>query len=201
MSDVPLAKSNLKVAKPLATRAASPLASRPTLARAPQSPMPVCSAIFRFSTRVDSPSAGDSRRAPSAAVVAGRLAMQGLVAMMVCTAQVVVQEAPAWALSMVVHMVTLVTMAMVTVPDAVPYKAQHLVVAPPEEQNDRRDHGDFRQAAGDAGRRRRRSADGDRRIEDCAGERGARPERRAASGAGSDGNEPARARLHAEEGT
>ena len=49
-------------------------------------------------------------------------------------AQVVVQESPAWALSMVVHMVSLVTMAIVIVPETVPYKAQHLMVVPPEEQ-------------------------------------------------------------------
>jgi hypothetical protein len=58
----------------------------------------------------------------------------GLVAMFTCVAQMVMQEAPAWGLSMVVHTVTLVTMAMITVPDPVPYKAQHLVVMPPEEE-------------------------------------------------------------------
>ncbi len=60
--------------------------------------------------------------------------MQGLAAMIVCMSQVAVQEAPAWGLSMVVHMVTLVTMAMVAVPDNVPCKAKHIIVAPPEEQ-------------------------------------------------------------------
>ena len=62
------------------------------------------------------------------------LGMQGLAAMIVCMSQVAVQEAPAWGLSMVVHMVTLVTMAMVAVPDNVPCKAKHIIVAPPEEQ-------------------------------------------------------------------
>ena len=35
---------------------------------------------------------------------------------------------------MVVHMVTLVTMAMVAVPASLPGKAKHIVVAPPEQQ-------------------------------------------------------------------
>jgi hypothetical protein len=60
--------------------------------------------------------------------------MHGLVAILVCMSQVAVQEAPAWGLSMVVHMVTLVTMAIVVVPNGVPHNAQHIVVAPPEEQ-------------------------------------------------------------------
>ncbi len=60
--------------------------------------------------------------------------MHGLVAILVCMSQVAVQEAPAWGLSMVVHMVTLVTMAIVVVPDAVPHNAQHVVVAPPAEE-------------------------------------------------------------------
>ena len=59
---------------------------------------------------------------------------QGLVAILVCMSQVAVQEAPAWGLSMVVHMVTLVTMAIVVVPSTIPHNAQHLVVAPPEQQ-------------------------------------------------------------------
>jgi hypothetical protein len=62
------------------------------------------------------------------------LGMHGLVAVIVCMCQVAVQEAPAWGLSMVVHMVTLVTMAMVAVPDTLPCKAKHIIVAPPEEQ-------------------------------------------------------------------
>jgi hypothetical protein len=62
------------------------------------------------------------------------LGMQGLVAVIVCMSQVAVQEAPAWGLSMVVHMVTLVTMAMVAVPASAPCKAKHILVAPPEEQ-------------------------------------------------------------------
>ena len=46
---------------------------------------------------------------------------QGLVAILVCMSQVAVQEAPAWGLSMVVHMVTLVTMAIVVVPSTIPH--------------------------------------------------------------------------------
>ncbi len=45
-----------------------------------------------------------------------------------------VQEAPAWGISMLVHMVTLVGMAMVTVPDPVTYKTQQLLATPPEEE-------------------------------------------------------------------
>lgn len=48
--------------------------------------------------------------------------------------QFVVHEAPAWAVSMVIHMMTLVAMAMVAVPEPAPAKAQHLIVTPPEEQ-------------------------------------------------------------------
>jgi hypothetical protein len=47
--------------------------------------------------------------------------------------QMIAHEAPAWAISMVVHMVSLVTMAMVTVPAPVPYKPHSFVVTPPEE--------------------------------------------------------------------
>jgi len=48
--------------------------------------------------------------------------------------QFIVQEAPAWSVSMVVHMVTLVTMAMVTVSEPVPYKAHRLIVTPPKKE-------------------------------------------------------------------
>jgi hypothetical protein len=130
MSDVPLAKSKLKVAKPQAARA-SPL--KPPATLVPVASLPNDSfSEFPVLTPVDSPFAvtqvEPKRRSRRT------MAANGLVAMLVCTAHVVIQEAPAWALSMVVHMVTLVTMAMVAVPNAVPYKAQHLVVAPPEEQ-------------------------------------------------------------------
>jgi hypothetical protein len=62
------------------------------------------------------------------------LGTHGLVAVLICMSQVAVQEAPAWGLSMVVHMVTLVTMAMVAVPDAAPCRVKHVIVAPPDEQ-------------------------------------------------------------------
>ena len=42
----------------------------------------------------------------------------GLVAILVCMSQVAAKQAPAWGLSMVVHMVTLVTMAIVVAPNA-----------------------------------------------------------------------------------
>jgi hypothetical protein len=51
-----------------------------------------------------------------------------------CLMHLIAQEAPAWGTSMVVHMVTLVTMALVTVPNPVLYKTQHLLVTPPEEE-------------------------------------------------------------------
>jgi hypothetical protein len=62
------------------------------------------------------------------------LGTNGMVAVLFCMSQVAVQEAPAWGLSMVVHMVTLVTMAMVAVPNTIPCKAKHIIVAPPQEQ-------------------------------------------------------------------
>jgi hypothetical protein len=130
MSDAPLARSDVKMA-----RSAVPLSPRRTPLAAVKSPASPASSTAEFPmlVLVDSrlpvirvkPDHHKHRRV---------LATHGLVAMMVCAAHVAVQEAPAWALSMVVHMVTFVTMAMVAVPDAVPYKAQHLVVAPPEEQ-------------------------------------------------------------------
>lgn len=58
----------------------------------------------------------------------------GAAAMLTCLAQVVAQEAPAWAVSMVVHMATLVTMAMVTVAEPASYVAQQLLVTPPAEE-------------------------------------------------------------------
>jgi hypothetical protein len=48
--------------------------------------------------------------------------------------QFVVHEAPAWAVSMVIHMVTLVTMTMVAVPEPTPYKATQLTVTPTKEE-------------------------------------------------------------------
>lgn len=152
MSDVPLAKLDLKLAKPLATRVPSPLPRAKPLSST-TSPI---SAVSKFPTltvvdrphvviRVE-PNLPDHRRRRTFAV-------RGLMAMAVCMAHVVVQEAPAWALSMVVHMVTLVTMAMVVVPEPVAYKAQHLVVAPPEENTIEEVMEISEQAAGDSGRR------------------------------------------------
>jgi len=131
MSDVPLARTKLKVAKPQLVRARPPLPRAKALSAAdttvlavadPPSPKQIDFALTLIPDKV---------RRPNRSRMIGT---HGLVAMLVCMSQVAVQEAPAWALSMVVHMVTLVTMAMVAVPDTVPYKAQHLVVAPPDEQ-------------------------------------------------------------------
>jgi hypothetical protein len=49
-------------------------------------------------------------------------------------ARLIIREAPAWTVSMVIHMVTLVAMATVAVPDLVPYQAEHLIVTPSEQR-------------------------------------------------------------------
>jgi hypothetical protein len=48
--------------------------------------------------------------------------------------RLIVREAPAWGVSMVIHMVALVAMATVAVPDSTPTQPQRLVVTPPEER-------------------------------------------------------------------
>jgi hypothetical protein len=129
MSDAPLARVSQKVAKPPVSRAHTGcLQTRRQLA-ADIFSHPV--AQSQFFSRSESPlasshSATDSRRT--------FFGWHGLLAMTACMGHVVAQEAPAWALSMVVHMTALVTMAMVTVPDVAHYKVQKLVVTPPEEQ-------------------------------------------------------------------
>jgi hypothetical protein len=131
MSDAPLARMKLKAAKPLKPRAgpspphANPLSTADAMAH------PLVDLLSPKQVDIPIVVIPDKIGRPNRARLFGR---HGLAAILICMAQVAVQEAPAWALSMVVHMVTLVTMAMVTVPDAVPYKAQHLVVSPPEEQ-------------------------------------------------------------------
>jgi hypothetical protein len=131
MSEMPLARSDLGVAKQAVTQAGLSYSRSTAL---PGARAPVCAdSEFPMLVLVDAPHIKirpvANRRSRRRMAVT-----HGLVAMLVCTAHLAVQEAPAWALSMVVHMVTFVTMAMVAVPDSVPYKAQHLVVAPPEEQ-------------------------------------------------------------------
>ncbi len=59
---------------------------------------------------------------------------RSLLVSLTCVAQLIVHEAPAWMVSMVVHMVTLVTMAMVTVSGPVKYTPQHLIIEPPKEK-------------------------------------------------------------------
>jgi len=131
MSDGLLARTKLKVAKPLTPRAGPPLP------RARSSP--AGDTTFPTLDDLESPKQTRFVLALRRAKVKRpnrmkSLGTHGLVAIVVCMSQLAVQESPAWALSMVVHMVTLVTMAIVAVPDAVPSKMQHLVVAPPEEQ-------------------------------------------------------------------
>jgi hypothetical protein len=131
MADVAVASTELKAAKPPPRRVAAPLplteqqseieAMFPSFAdlESPQ-PTPFVLALRPKKTK---------RR-----TLAKILGTHGVAALVVCMSQVAVQEAPAWALSMVVHMVTLVTMAMVVVPNTAPCSPQHLVVAPNEEQ-------------------------------------------------------------------
>ena len=136
MLDVPLAKRMLKVAKPLMPRVASPLSRAKPLPAAGRAVRAVRrfsdSHGCRFSVEVIRFKAKRRRNARRI------LGMHGLIAMMVCMSQVVVQEAPAWALSMVVHMVTLVTMAMVVVPETVPDKPQHLSLCLPRNRTSKR---------------------------------------------------------------
>jgi hypothetical protein len=130
MSVGPLAKTTLRVAAPFGPRA------KP--ARQPAPLTGAETAIFanldtRILRRDDSVPATIQIKVDTvnrAMVIGGR----GLAAILICLSQVFVQEAPAWAVSMVVHMVTLVTMAMVTTTPAVPYKAPHLVVHPQDEE-------------------------------------------------------------------
>lgn len=145
MSDVPLAKTTLITAKPLAPHA------RPrTLVRA--KPLDEAKPLAETETVLESCSdTGVRKRAeselgpiiikvdatvakPAATGLATWLGLRGSTGLVVCLLQLIVHEAPAWTVSMVVHMLTLVTMAMVTLQEPVTYKAQHLIVTPPEEE-------------------------------------------------------------------
>lgn len=129
MSNVPLAERKLKVATPLdsggwpidqaAASAGVTLASQSgngSMAAAQNEPLD-------FPIR-----ANDS--SPLIAI----LGKHGVMASVACFSQLAVHEAPAWLISMLVHMVTLVTMAMVTVSEPIPYTPQHLMVTPPEKK-------------------------------------------------------------------
>jgi hypothetical protein len=137
MSDAPLARTKRKAAKRLAPQTARPLS--------PLTPLPSADIQADPVARPPSPTWPDIsttlipekvvNRSSRKRINRGRLVgANGLVALFVCMTQVAAQEAPAWGLSMVVHMVTLVTMAIVVAPENVPHKVQHVVVAPPEEQ-------------------------------------------------------------------
>jgi hypothetical protein len=132
MLDVPLVRTRLKAAKRLLPRAT------PSVRQADSSPdnEPAVSntADFPPLTRPEIPTTLIPDKPTRRSMRTRVLGTHGLVAILICMTQVAVQEAPAWGLSMVVHMVTLVTMAMVAVPDTVPCKAKHIIVAPPEEQ-------------------------------------------------------------------
>ena len=194
MSDVPLAKMNLQRGQ--AAGAARPLpflAPSPCLKSRPPRFLSMISPSFGPSTTLSSPSSS-TLAAPVRRQVA---ATHGLAAMLVGISQVAVQEAPAWALSMVVHMVTLVTMAMVAVPDTVPYRAQHLVVVPPMEQKieEIKDIADKQpETLDDSLQTESLMLDSKIAQEKVV----VRTGRRSASGAGDDGNEPTGAGLDAQ---
>ena len=133
MSEVPLVKLDLKVAKTHTTRYVPPLSREEPLPAADTSACAIDD--FPVLTDVDSPLEVFRFKAKPRRKRRRIFGMHGLIAMTVCMTQVFVQESPAWALSMVVHMVSLVTMAIVVVPETVPDMPQHLVVAPAEEQN------------------------------------------------------------------
>jgi hypothetical protein len=130
MSGVRLAESRLNVAKPVAAQSAAPyLLSEPAPLDCPADIFidpPELVPVDPRSRRHDP----ESRRHRLGRV----FATQGLAAMMVCGVHVITHEAPAWALSMVVHMVTLVTMAMVGVPGSTPFQAQNVTITPPEQR-------------------------------------------------------------------
>ena len=153
MSDVPLTRTKLKAAKRPAAASRPLVSTGEAVAACRQQPFTPSAESPRLPRRPELATTLIPEKARQAASRTGGLSgCTDWSAVLVCMSQVAVQEAPAWGLSMVVHMVTLVTMAMVAVPDAVPCKAQHFVVAPPEEAADRRGQGHLRQTAGDAGR-------------------------------------------------
>ncbi len=132
MSNVPVAEKQLKVAQPLAPgqwprrRATSPVDAGSA---------PRANADSFSPAKVDAPSTlyhTDDR--PTFSRWPGR---RGVLFSVACLMQLFVHEAPAWMVSMVVHMVTLVTMAMVTVSEPLPYEPQHLIVTPPEEKEEK----------------------------------------------------------------
>ena len=130
MPNVPLAENRLKVATPLApgewpsNRSASPAGS-PSAPRAnnnhPQT-LPTSDLLPRV-LAVEEP-----------LPLSSWMGKRSLLVSLTCVAQLIVHEVPAWMVSMVVHMVTLVTMAMVTVAGPVKYTPQHLIITPPEEK-------------------------------------------------------------------
>ena len=131
MSDVPLANKKLIVAKPLAPnerlndRGAAPAGA--VLAPHPASAAPGDAQTASPVVAID---------VENAAVRNAWTGRHGLLVSLSYLAQLFVQEAPAWLVSMVVHMVTLVTMAMITVPEPAPYKPQHLIVSRPEKKKE-----------------------------------------------------------------
>lgn len=140
MSDVPLAKTTLIAAKPLAPQ------PRPrTLVRA--KPIPQTDTLIASCSDTAVRKRAESNLGPilinvnvdvtTKPIMAGAAAwfgLRGSTSAAVCVMQLVAHEAPAWSVSMIVHMLTLITMALVTVQEPTSYKAQHLIVTPPEEE-------------------------------------------------------------------
>ena len=129
MSDVPLAGKNLKVAAPLAPGEWSGARSMSSAG---------ANSAARVNNHAQTPRQNDSLplllHVEDALPLGIWMGKRGLLVSVSCLAQLLAHEAPAWMVSMVVHMVTLVAMAMVTVSEPVTYRPQHLIVTPPEKK-------------------------------------------------------------------
>jgi hypothetical protein len=135
MSDVTLPRTMLRTAEPLAPRPrsrilarAKPLAeSSPVFLGLGESAVLARTILEPIVIRIDTAGSIAASAPLWSGFGGGPNVVTGLI-------HLFVQEAPAWGISMMVHMVTLVTMALVTVPNPVLYKTQQLLVTPPEEE-------------------------------------------------------------------
>ena len=134
MSDMPLAKTTVKTAEPLVPRRrprklvrAKPLTDT-VLASTSDTGIQKRAAEAETAGPIVIYIEASSVATSAAATWAGFHSGASVAA---CVFHLILHEAPAWTVSMVVHMVTLVTMAMVTVPQPVLYKSNHLLVTPP----------------------------------------------------------------------
>ena len=134
MSGMPLSRTLLRTAQPLAPRVGSrallrakPLVDNDVIFSGWDETVPQRVEIGPIAIHID-----DAKPVvASAAIWSGLHGGSGALTYLV---QLIIHESPAWGISMLVHMVTLVTMALVTVADPVLYKTQHLIVTPPEEE-------------------------------------------------------------------